>query len=159
LTGSAPHGSVSITQFGAVGDGKTDNQAAIQKALDYAHAHGLSVFVPQGVFNHSGTLSANGVTVFGVGTGSVLHGTDPSHEALHLHGGNTAVSGVELTTDAGDRQATGDAAAIYVDHVRNFTILNVTIDTTAGPASLSTVPTTGRSSTTPCRTPTRSRSA
>jgi polygalacturonase len=62
--GSMSSGYVSITDFGAVGDGKTDNQNAIQKAFDYAKAHGVAVFVPQGVFNHSGTLTANGISVY-----------------------------------------------------------------------------------------------
>jgi len=61
---------VSITDFGAIGDGTTDNHAAIERAFDYATANGVDVFVPAGVFAHSGTLSAEESGIFGTGDGS-----------------------------------------------------------------------------------------
>ena len=45
---------VDVTAFGAVGDGRTLNTAALQKAVDACQAGGR-VFVPAGVFV-SGTL-------------------------------------------------------------------------------------------------------
>jgi hypothetical protein len=108
-------GYVSIAAFGAVGNGKTDNHAAIQNAFDYAHAHGLAVFIPRGVFNHSGTLTAN----FGTGPGSVLYGTNPGQESLYLHGSGTTVSSLELATHAGPRLSSPDCTAICADHCTN----------------------------------------
>ena len=73
---------VSITDFGARGDGRTDNTAAIQRAFDTAKATGKSVYVPEGVFAHSGVLRANGISIDGAGAKSVLHATNAAKSAL-----------------------------------------------------------------------------
>jgi hypothetical protein len=59
-----------IRDFGAIGDGTTDNTIAIQAALTVAGAAGpgTSVIVPQGIFEHTGTLIIpNFVTLRGMG--------------------------------------------------------------------------------------------
>src|SRR5258708_28945381 len=48
----------SVRDFGAVGDGKTDDTAAFQKALDAAHqAGGGVVYAPRGNYFFAGHLS------------------------------------------------------------------------------------------------------
>jgi hypothetical protein len=42
---------LNIEWFGAIGDGSTDNTAAIQKCIDYPQS---KVVIPSGVYNHSG---------------------------------------------------------------------------------------------------------
>ncbi len=44
------NGMINICSFGAVGDGRTDNTAAIQKALDAAAETQATVYVPEGVY-------------------------------------------------------------------------------------------------------------
>ncbi|HKX27612.1 MAG TPA: glycosyl hydrolase family 28-related protein [Blastocatellia bacterium] len=61
-----------IVSFGAKGDGKTDNSAALQKAIDAGYA----VLVPEGVFNFSSTLTLKkDSSILGVGKRSVLRYT------------------------------------------------------------------------------------
>lgn len=52
---------IDITQFGAVGDGATDNTAAIQAALNAAAATGEVVQIPEGEFHTGGLVVPNGV--------------------------------------------------------------------------------------------------
>ena len=64
---------VNVKDFGAVGDGVTDDTAAIQAGIDYAVAQGgLTVNMPSGVFAVTSTLNltnANGVRLIGQGGG------------------------------------------------------------------------------------------
>jgi hypothetical protein len=51
---------VSVTDFGAVGDGVTNDTAAIQAAIDYvATINGATVYLPPGVYKTTSTLSFN----------------------------------------------------------------------------------------------------
>lgn len=52
-----PAGDYDVTDFGAVGDGETDNTGAFQAALDAAGATGGTVHVPVGNFLIAGNLS------------------------------------------------------------------------------------------------------
>jgi hypothetical protein len=64
-----------IRDYGAVGDGTTDDQAAIQAAIDAAQtAGGGIVFVPQGTYIVSGTpqITGSNILVTGTGTGSKI---------------------------------------------------------------------------------------
>lgn len=61
---------LNILDYGAVGDGATDNTAAITAALTAANASGKSVFVPVGIYNIDSTISIpalQNVIIFGEG--------------------------------------------------------------------------------------------
>ena len=58
--------SVSVKDFGAVGDGVTDDTAAIQAALNYAGANNCGIYFPRGTYAISNTLA--------VGTSTRLYG-------------------------------------------------------------------------------------
>lgn len=59
-----------VTAFGAVGDGKTDDSAAIQRAIDSLAAGGGTVLLPAGKFAIGSTLTMrSGVNLAGVGAG------------------------------------------------------------------------------------------
>ena len=57
----------SITSFGAVGDGVTDNAAAIQKTFNYAATNNCIAFIPAGTFAYSGNITATSIAVAGTG--------------------------------------------------------------------------------------------
>ncbi|MEI8093083.1 MAG: glycosyl hydrolase family 28 protein [Spirochaetales bacterium] len=62
-----------IRDFGAVGDGKTMNTQAIQKALDAANQSGETVLIPAGVFV-SGTLNLHSASLH-LDANSILRGS------------------------------------------------------------------------------------
>ncbi len=59
---------VSVKDFGAVGDGVTDDTAAVLAAIDYAASIGATADVPAGTFNVGAMTSAGNVYLSGVGT-------------------------------------------------------------------------------------------
>lgn len=60
-------GMMSITHYGAIGDGRTDNYGPLQVAIDDAHRRGLSyIYVPYGRFIYTGRLiNLDGITFVG----------------------------------------------------------------------------------------------
>src|SRR3954469_25861888 len=94
---------VSITDFGAVGDGKTDNHDAIQKAIDYAKANNKDVYVPEGTFLHKGLLVLDGAHMYGAGDQSVLKAVDSSDQSIELTGSGAWLKYVTLDSDATTR--------------------------------------------------------
>jgi hypothetical protein len=85
--------SVSVLDFGAVGNGVTDDTAAIQAAINAAA--GKSLFLPPGAYKYSAlTLTANNTTLYGEGratrlvcslsTGNTLDIGDGTNEARNI---------------------------------------------------------------------------
>lgn len=75
---------VSVTKFGAIGDGKTSATKAFQKAIDYLHKKGGGTLeIPKGVFlltnersNKQLLVPRPGVSIIGAGNKSVLKVAD-----------------------------------------------------------------------------------
>ena len=62
----ASQGSLDVTQFGAVGDGKADDTAALQRAIDAAGENGGGVFFPPRVYRTGELRVRAGVALVGV---------------------------------------------------------------------------------------------
>ncbi len=82
------HSEISVTDFGAVGDGKTDNRAAFNNAIVYAKANAKTLFVPAGNYLFSDAVDFHGVAIHGVDglgglgpLGSTLIGS-PCHDVM-----------------------------------------------------------------------------
>jgi hypothetical protein len=132
LTLQVANGSVSITDFGAVADGTTDNIAAITKAIAAAKAKGVAVAVPAGTFAYSNLITLTGVKMFGVGDTSILHALDWSREAIFMYGNGSEVRQLKLTgVQAPARQAAWQTTRITLFGATNFVIDHVTIEGSA----------------------------
>jgi polygalacturonase len=124
---------LSILECGAKGDGKTDSRAAIQKAFDHATAKSLDVFIPEGVFIHSGTLTATGIRIFGAGDGSILKSSVYGQEALYLKGTGVSLLDVHLIGVGGKRLSTDSSQKVVIENARDFRIERVHVEgTTTG---------------------------
>lgn len=87
---------VSVKDFGAVGDGVTDDTAAIQAAL--TASYGRAVFFPKGTYNITTALDIDGTTLgaqvgtfrlYGEGALSILTNTGATNSILSVHGNSS----------------------------------------------------------------------
>jgi Pectate lyase superfamily protein len=63
-----PSNAVSVKDYGAQGNGTTDDGQAIQNAIDDAQSKGLAVWLPPGTYLDASTvLAIEGVTIYGAG--------------------------------------------------------------------------------------------
>lgn len=110
--------SVSVKDFGAVGDGVTDDTAAIVAAKAYAISRlPFALVFPAGTYKYSslGNLAYSGLSIVGENDSAILKCT---------------ASGVALTVDAFAAGLTGnDATAPFV---QNMNILGITIEGNSG---------------------------
>jgi len=118
----------SITSFGAIGDGVTNNAGAIQKTFNYAAANKCTALVPVGTFAYSGILTARGIAVTGTGAGAILKALDTNNEALTLTGNGGSISNLVMRGIGSTRNVTYQAAMIWVNGATNFTVENLLID-------------------------------
>jgi len=89
--------SFNVQQFGAKGDGVTDDQGAINQAIARATGTGLSVYFPPGNYLHSGLIVSNGVVLYGAGASTILTATNSVNGAIELTGSGAGVSTLMIT--------------------------------------------------------------
>ena len=109
---------VSVKDFGATGDGVTDDTAAIQTALNYAVQGNKRIFFPQGQYVVTSTItvqasfSGQGFGMIGVGDGS------SANSAATLVWKGNSVSGVVL-----------HLVGCCWSHIQNVNVASANIDT------------------------------
>lgn len=121
--------------YGALGDGETDDYAALQAAIDYADAQGGGMlFLPPGyVFCTSLPLEVPrsiSVGIIGVGRTSILEntGTGPT---IKLSDDATNVSSFLMISNF-RIDCTGGGSGIYLNNSRDQTLLSGTVAVTNG---------------------------
>jgi Pectate lyase superfamily protein len=130
-----PQTMVNGEDFGAVGDGQTDDTQALNKALAAAQAQGKNVYLPAGTYNHNGQIEADSAGLIGAGN-TILEATDPgdsdpngtSQRAIHVTGSNVMIENLTLdATSTIPRYGPPDADAIHIEG-SNVTVDHVTVD-------------------------------
>lgn len=125
LPATAAPSCISATDFGAVGDGGTDNTAALQRAFDYAKANNMQVYIQPGNYVHSGVVRADSIVVFGGGDETQLIAVTAGQEALVLTGQNPALYNVQMAGVALSRLDNNKSAQVLVQDASGFTVENV----------------------------------
>lgn len=116
---------VKSSEYGATGDGVTDDSAAIQAAIDAAYAaDGGTVFIPGGIFAIEDHLDMpRGVTLRGVsnpglgpGYGSVIYLTDDTEDGIiHLSSNESHSIEICYLGLRGPGETSGDCNGIYYE--------------------------------------------
>jgi parallel beta-helix repeat protein len=119
--------SVSVLDFGAVGDGVTDDTLAIQAALN----SGASVFLPSGTYNISSalTISTNGQEFIGQGKGkSIIKQTATNKNGIIITGNNVYVGHLQVR-DIVRSSGSSEFSGVVWGAVDGTVIENVKVDT------------------------------
>jgi hypothetical protein len=115
---------VSVKDFGAVGDGATDDTAAIQAAINSGAA---SVFVPKGTYAIASQLTLSNCSLHGEGFGSVLNFTGASGSVIYASGfvkrsiSNLKITAPSLTSASGITLFDSINVSIFLVTFINFT--------------------------------------
>jgi polygalacturonase len=91
-----PAEALDVRRFGAVGDGRSDDTAALRRALA-ALTPGQWLVFPAGTYVHSARLTIETPRVTLHGHGATLHATNPADQALLIQADGVRVRGFTLT--------------------------------------------------------------
>ncbi|MCP3709721.1 glycoside hydrolase family 55 protein [Paraburkholderia sp. CNPSo 3274] len=120
---------VTVKDFGATGNGSTDDTAAIQAAITaVGNAGGGTVYFPPGTYKISSlTVPTTGVFLLGAGKNATnLAPSSLTATFLTFSGAQSqGISGMSITWSSATPPLAG--AAIYVNNVQNFTLRDVEI--------------------------------
>ncbi|MGH6919262.1 MAG: glycosyl hydrolase family 28-related protein, partial [Geminicoccaceae bacterium] len=115
---------VNVRDFGALGDGVTDDSAAFVAAITAAQARAARVYVPASAtpYVQGATLVLEGVTMIGDGAGSTLRVGLPSGAGIQLAGNGAGLIGLRVLGSGAaawpGSAADVDLGAVALDGVR-----------------------------------------
>jgi Pectate lyase superfamily protein len=115
---------VNVRDFGALGDGVTDDSAAFAAAITAAQGRGARVYVPASATPYAigATIALDGLTMTGDGAGSVLRVGLPSGAGITLAGSGAGLIGLRVLGPGAaawpGSPADVDLGAVALDGVR-----------------------------------------
>jgi polygalacturonase len=122
---------VNVRDFGAVGDGVTDDTAAIQNAINAAQNNNEGVLFPAGTYLHHSILYASGVSLIGVGGASVLLADNPTASAVILTGISPSIQNMVVDSAPATSNtitfADPSESTLTVQNSQNFVVQGITI--------------------------------
>jgi hypothetical protein len=126
----APSGALSVTDYGAKGDGAANDTAAIQACLDAAASQGKTCYLPAGTYRVYTLRPPSGVTVQGAGAGQTVIRTlaakGAATDAFDLvNRSNVTVQDLSLLGASTDGHMYGSDQGFYMANSHNITIKNV----------------------------------
>jgi len=124
-------GMMSITHYGAVGDGRVDNYGPLQVAIDDAHRRGLNfLYVPYGRFIYTGELINIGDLIFmGNPHAHIVNIRTGEEIEIHQFGeGISYTAGEGITIEGNVISATGTTVSDLTSNL----VLNGTLDLDTG---------------------------
>jgi hypothetical protein len=125
IANSAKAGTVNVKDYGAQGDGVTDDTAAIQNAINAATANSQHVYIPPGTYKVTSSLTGSSHTfILGAGMGKTILKPSGSFPALSIGTASTpayywAIRDLEI--DGGNQCTNG----IYLNSARQGFISGV----------------------------------
>ena len=135
VKGSVLNRGVNVKDYGAVGDGVTDDTAAIQAALDYALSSGVrgKVIVPPGNYRTTATITVEGtgITLEGMAgeKASVITADFLSGSAIQVKNRYSGLRNLEIVGSS-TRKASGSGHGVRVeaDDVSGFRVTSAIFD-------------------------------
>lgn len=132
----AASGYLSITDYGAKGDGITDSTTAIQKAFAAGKEKNLPVYIPAGIYNYSKSLNIDSITVFGDGPEeSVLRAVRYDYETVYMTGTAPKAYSFQVNGKGGEsnmRNIDKCGMGFFINKASDFEIANCHIKNPSG---------------------------
>jgi parallel beta-helix repeat protein len=118
---------INVKSYGATGNDKTDDTAAIKKAISAARP-GDTVYFPSGDYLHSTSLEFSNISVSGQGEVlSHLISTNPVNSAIVLSGERVSISQISVSCNTTSDSTAYLANGIWVNLAKVFSISNVRV--------------------------------
>lgn len=116
-------GMMPITHYGAVGDGRTDNYANIQVAIDDANRRGLNyIYVPYGRYLYRGELINNtNVTFIGNPKAEIINESTGAKTPIRQFGETVKPMRIIDNKDAKERDRVDVVEVIGLHEIKSFT--------------------------------------
>src|SRR5437868_2583213 len=121
---------VNLRTEGAAGNGTTDDQAVITKAIAKAKSLGVPLYAPGGhTYAHSSYITLDGVSMYGDGDNTVFSASNAHAGALRLTGKNPSLKSLKVIyrSTPTTRLSRGTQTGVFMDHAAGFTVDNVTV--------------------------------
>ena len=119
-----------LTDYGAVGDGVTNNRTAYQNAFADSAATGKFVLVPAGIFGFSGDVlrMTNGAKMKGIGVSSIVRALDAANASIFMYDDGCQLKNLKLDGALVSRTSPWEYTKIALFGATNFLIDRIFID-------------------------------